>query len=243
MRRLEGKYALITGASRGIGAAIARRFAQEGANLILAARSVPDLEAVDDQIKQKNPSASVTLVPIDLSFPAQIEEMIRSIAGRFGKLDILIGNAGLLGTLGPITHLPSTDWASVLDINLTANWHLLRLTDSLLKKSDHGRAIFVTSAVGERIYPYWGIYAVSKTALECMVKMYAQENLSSSVKANLVSPGSIRTRMRAQAMPGEDPLTLPHPDDIMDIFVYLASSQVQESGKVFRPSDVASLST
>jgi NAD(P)-dependent dehydrogenase (short-subunit alcohol dehydrogenase family) len=192
MSTLNGKLALITGASRGIGQAVAKRFALEGADLILAARSIQNLEKVDDEIKALNLNTSVTLVPIDLKHGLQIEEMIRSIASRFGKLDILIGNAGYLGTLTPLTHQNAEEWQEVLDINLTANWHLLRCADPLLKKSMHGRALFVTSGVGKHPSPYWGAYSVSKAALNHMVKMYAFENISSSVKANLIDPGFIR---------------------------------------------------
>lgn len=232
MSTLNGKLALITGASRGIGQAVAKRFALEGADLILAARSIQNLEKVDDEIKALNLNTSVTLVPIDLKHGLQIEEMIRSIASRFGKLDILIGNAGYLGTLTPLTHQNAEEWQEVLDINLTANWHLLRCADPLLKKSMHGRALFVTSGVGKHPSPYWGAYSVSKAALNHMVKMYAFENISSSVKANLIDPGEIRTQMLASAKPGINPLSLPHPDEITDIFVQLASPDCTNNGDV-----------
>ena len=232
MGALEGKIALITGASRGIGAAVAKRYAREGAKLILAARSTDRLEKVDDEIKAKNPDANVTLVPIDLEYPIQIDEMIRSIAGRFGGLDILVGNAGVLGGLTPITHQDPKDWKQVMDINLHANWHLLRCADPLLQKSQAGRALFVTSGVARGPHPYWGAYAVSKAALEFMIQTYAEENKTTNVRANLVDPGVVGTDMLKHAKPGLDQSTIPQPDDITDVFVKLGSSNCQSNGDI-----------
>lgn len=231
-RRLEGKLALITGGSRGIGAAVAERFAQEGADLILIGRDIGALEEVDDRVKAHGGQA--TLVPLDLRNFQKIDELVFSVAERFGKLDILVGNAGVLGTLTPMTDIKPQDWQDVLDINLTANWRLLRGFDPLLKKSPAGRAIFVSSDVAQIVSPYWSTYGVSKAALEMMVKMYAQEiaRTHPNLRVNLIDPGGVRTNMYAAAMPGEDPLSVPDPVKIAPIFVDLASNQCRQHGEV-----------
>jgi NAD(P)-dependent dehydrogenase (short-subunit alcohol dehydrogenase family) len=231
MTSLTGRIALITGASRGIGAAVAKRFAQEGAHVILPARDVAGLEATDDAIRKTGGSA--TLVELDLSDPARIELLAEQIAQRFGRLDILVGNAGVLTDLSPLPHIAPDDWDKAMAINLTANWHLIRCFDALLKTSDAGRAIFVTSGVTKRAASYWGGYAVSKAALEAMVEIYAAENAKSALRANLIDPGAVRTRMRAQAYPGEDPMELPEPDAVCDIFLKLAQRALQETGQKF----------
>jgi len=225
---LSTRVALITGASRGIGAAVAKRFASEGAHVILIARNSKDLEAVDDAI-----GGGATLVPLDLLEFDKIELLAAQVAQRFGKLDILVGNAGLLGELSPLTHTAPEDWDKVMALNVTANFHLIRCFDVLLKKSDSGRAMFVTSGVTARAAAYWGAYAVSKSALEAMVNIYAAENAKTSVKTNLIDPGGVRTRMRAKAFPGEDPMALPAPEDITDVFVKLARADFQETGEKF----------
>ena len=232
MSDLKGRLALITGATRGIGAAIAQRYAQEGINLILVGRTIEDLEKIDDQLSCYD--VSVTLVPLDLRQPLGIEEMAHSIASRFGHLDILVGNAGVLGKLMPLTHLPSSVWDEVWQVNFFANWHLLKAFEPLLKKSTAGRAIFVTSGVAQGVRPFWGSYSLSKKALEDMVYLYAAENTyEDSIKINLVDPGCVRTPMRAQAMPGEDPLSVPHPSEITEIFIELASCHLKASGQRF----------
>jgi NAD(P)-dependent dehydrogenase (short-subunit alcohol dehydrogenase family) len=228
---LATKIALITGATRGIGFAVAKRFAQEGAHVIATGRSVKGLEQLDDEIKALGGSA--TLVPLDLLETDKIEMMAQNIANRFGKLDILVGNAGVLGELTPMAHTSPEQWDKVIAINLTANYHLLRCFDMLLKLSEHPRAMFVSSGVTEGAYPYWGAYAVSKSALEKMVETYAAENAKTNLKANLIDPAAVRTKMRAAAFPGEDPQTLPHPDDITELFVTLASEELKETGKKF----------
>ncbi|MGE0734705.1 MAG: SDR family NAD(P)-dependent oxidoreductase [Alphaproteobacteria bacterium] len=228
--QLQGRVALITGASRGIGAAVAKRFAQEGAHVILTARTVGGLEEVDDAIQAAGGAA--TLVPLDLRESAKIDELAAAIAQRWGKLDILVGNAGILGELTPLTHMDPPLWQSVLDINVTANWRLLRATDGLLRASAAGRAIFVTSGAARGVYPYWGAYAVSKAALEMMIKTYAAEVDKTNIRANIVDPGAVRTGMRAQAFPGEDPGTLPAPEQITDIFVDLAKVACRHNGDI-----------
>ncbi len=231
--RLAGRVALVTGASRGIGAAVARRFAAEGANVILTARTTAGLEEVDDAIRQSGGAAAATLVPLDLVEPGEVDKLGPAIAERFGRLDILVGNAGVLGTLTPVHQIEPSEWDEVLAVNLTANWRLIRTLDPLLRRSDAGRAMFVSSGVaGGRAY--WGSYAVSKTALEGLVLTWAQETAKTSLRVNLIDPGGVRTTMRAAAFPGEDPMTLPTPDEIADVFVELAEPACDRHGEVVR---------
>jgi NAD(P)-dependent dehydrogenase (short-subunit alcohol dehydrogenase family) len=230
--RLKGKIALITGASRGIGAAIARRFAAEGAHVVLAARTVGGLEEVDDAIRAASADQTqATLVPIDLKNAEDLEKLAAAIAQRFGKLDILVGNAAILGEMTPVAQIEPETWTDVLETNLTANWHLIRTLEPLLLASDAGRAIFVTSGVsGGRAY--WGGYAVTKTALEALAQTWAQEMAKTNLKINIVNPGAVRTGMRAKAYPGEDPMTVRPPKDVTDIFLDLASDQCDRHGDV-----------
>jgi NAD(P)-dependent dehydrogenase (short-subunit alcohol dehydrogenase family) len=229
---LHNRIALITGASRGIGASVAKRFAAEGAQLILVARDGDNLATVDGEI-QKAGHAPATLVQLDLLESDKIQQLAEHIAQRFGKLDVLVGNAAILGEISPIPHASPAEWEKTIGLNLNANWHLIRCFDPLLRTSDSGRAMFVTSGVTGRAAAYWGAYAVSKTALEMMVNIYAAENTKTNLKINLIDPGVARTRMRAQAFPGEDPNTLTPPDQITDIFVKLASAELKESGQKF----------
>jgi len=227
---LENKIALITGASRGIGAAVAKRFAAEGAHVILVARTVGGLEEVDDAIKAAGGKA--TLVPLDLTQHDKIDQLGALVAERFGRLDVLVGNAGVLGDLTPLTHGDAAMWDRVMNVNVTANWRLIRSFDPLLRRSDAGRLMFVTSGVANSIMPYWGPYTVSKVALETLVKIYAAEVKTTSIKANLINPGVVRTAMHAQAMPGVDPMTLPVPESITDTFVKLALPSCKKHGEV-----------
>ena len=231
MSRLAGRYALITGASRGIGAAVAKRFAQEGAHVILTARTVGGLEETDDAIKQATGN-NATLVPLDLRKFEQIDSLGAAIYERFGRLDIVVGNAGVLETLGPVAQFDPKLWQRIMDTNVTANYRLIRSMDRLLRASDAGRAIFVTSGAAKAPYPYWGPYAVSKAALEMMVKTYALEIAKSNLRVNLVDPGVVRTKMRVQAFPGENPETLRAPEDITDCFVDLAEPACTRHGEV-----------
>ena len=227
--RLAGRVALITGASRGIGAAVARRFAAEGAHVVLVARTTGGLEELDDQIRAAGGSA--TLVPMNLRDYEAIDRLGGALFERYGRLDILVGNAGMLGTLTPIAQVKPAEWAEVLDVNLTANWRLVRSMDPLLRAADAGRAMFVTSSVGHAVRAYWATYAVSKAALEALVGTYAAEVRKTSLKVNLVDPGRVRTAMRAKAYPGEDPMTLKTPDEITDIFVELADPACTRHGE------------
>jgi NAD(P)-dependent dehydrogenase (short-subunit alcohol dehydrogenase family) len=227
--RLQGRIALVTGASRGIGAAVARRFAQEGAHLILVARTSAGLEELDDDI-QKITGTPATLVPMDLTDYDEIDRMGAALHERFGHLDILVGNAGILGTLSPMGHIDPKVWDQTMAINLTANWRLVRSMDPLLQRSDAGRAIFVTSSVGAEARAYWSAYSVSKAALEMMAKIYAEENTKGTVRVNLLNPGGTRTGMRAQAMPGEDPLSVKAPEEVTEAFVQLAEPSCEHNG-------------
>ncbi|MFD2207838.1 SDR family NAD(P)-dependent oxidoreductase [Kiloniella antarctica] len=227
--RLEGRLALITGASRGIGRAVAKRYASEGAQLLLMSRTVGALEELDDEIRVeggKNP----ILIPHDLKEMDGLDQLGASLYDRYGKLDILVGNAGSLGPLSPIGHIKPKIWQETFDINVTANYRLIRSLDPLLKKSDAGRAIFVTT--GETAKAYWSLYKASKAALTTMVQCYAAELEKTNVRANLISPGPIRSTMREKAFPGEDPLTLRSPEEITDSFVELASVECQINGQV-----------
>ncbi|MDH3919698.1 MAG: SDR family NAD(P)-dependent oxidoreductase, partial [Rhodospirillales bacterium] len=202
--RLAGRIALVTGASRGLGAAVARRFAAEGARLVLVARTVGGLEEVDDALRRAG-GEPATLVPLDLRDFDRIDQLGAQLYERFGRLDVLVGNAAVLGTLSPLGHVAPKTWSEVLEVNLTANWRLIRSLDPLLRQSEAGRAVFVTSGVTARAYPYWGPYAASKAALESLVRTYAAEAEKTALKVNLLDPGVLRTALRAQAFPGEDP--------------------------------------
>lgn len=229
---LKGKIALITGASRGIGAAVAKRFAKEGAHVILVARSKRALERVDTEIQKTGTPA--TLVVMDLSLTSNIDELAQKVFERFGKLDVLVGNAAILGTLTPIHQTTEKSWTEVLNVNLTTNWHLLRTMDPLLRRSDNPRAMFVTSGITKKATPFWGAYAVSKTALEHMVQIYAAENIETSIKANLIDPGMVGTDMLKKALPGQKMESYTQPEEVTDIFVKLAQDDTQETGKIFK---------
>lgn len=211
---LKGKIALITGAANGIGAAIAKAFAKEGAQLILVDQDTKGLEEVDDYVQSIDGHA--TLVPFDIKEFGKIEELALRIADRFKGLDIFVGAAAILGNLGPVTHLKPEIWQNVLDVNLTANWHFLRCFDPLLKKSSAGQAIFLTSSCASEVTPYWSSYSISKAALEMMVKMYAREieNTYPNLKIRLFDPGEVNTHLRWQAMPGEDKSKIATADEV-----------------------------
>jgi len=231
IKRLQGRIALITGASRGIGRAVALRFAQEGATLILIAKSSAGLEEVDDEIINLTNQSS-TLVQIDMTKHDDIDKLGGSIYERFGKLDILIGNAAILGPLSPMGHIKARDWELVMNTNLTANWRLLRSCDKLLGLSDAGRCVFVTSTVGHIPKAYWSAYAVSKAGLEMMTRIYAEEINGTEIRANILNPGKTRTSMRETAMPGEDSQTLKTPEQVTEPFVLLAEASCTYNGVI-----------
>jgi NAD(P)-dependent dehydrogenase (short-subunit alcohol dehydrogenase family) len=231
MSRLSGRIALVTGASRGIGAAVAKRFAAEGAHVILTARTVGGLEEVDDAIL-KATGRNATLVPLDLRDYDKIDQLGFSIYERFGKLDILVSNAGALEALGPIAQYDPKLWSRVMDLNVTANYRLIRSLDRLLRTSESGRALFVTSAAAKAPYPYWSPYGASKAALEMIVKTYAMEIAASPLRVNLIDPGVVATKLRTQAFPGEDAKTITQPDEITDRFVDLAEAACTLHGEI-----------
>jgi NAD(P)-dependent dehydrogenase (short-subunit alcohol dehydrogenase family) len=228
-QRLKGRIALITGASRGLGAAAAVAYASEGAHCVLVARTVGGLEAVDDRIKALGGTA--TLVPLDVTDGPGIDRLGEALHERFGKLDVLLGNAALLGTLSPVGHIEPRIFEQVMAVNVTANWRLIRSLDPLLRASDAGRAIFVTSGVSRRVVPYWSAYAASKAALDMLVGVYAAECAHTNVRVNLYNPGPTRTGMRTQAFPGEDPASLPPPETHAEGLIRLALPSCTMNGE------------
>ncbi|MGN6487666.1 MAG: SDR family NAD(P)-dependent oxidoreductase [Devosia sp.] len=207
---LSDKIVLVTGASRGIGYQAALEAAKRGAHVIAVARTVGGLEELDDEIQQAGSTA--TLVPLDLRDYDGIDRLGRAIFERWGRLDGLVGNAAVLGGLSPVAHFEPKEFDKVMSLNVTANYRLLRSLDLLLRQSEAGRVVFVSSSSAHSARPFWGPYAASKAALEALVKSYAAETAGSSkVRANVFYPGAVRTAMRAQAVPGEDPETLPRP--------------------------------
>ena len=225
---LDGRIAVITGASRGIGAAVARAFAREGAHVVLVARTVGALEELDDEIRAAGGSAS--LVPMDLTDYPAIDRLGAALHERYGKIDILVANGGMLGNLTPVHHYDPKLWEQVIATNLTANQRLIRSLDPLLRQSDAGRAIFVTADAASGEKPFWGAYAVSKAALEAMVRSYAAENVKSNIKANLLNPGATRTTLRATAYPGEDQASVKPPEYLVPLFLELASPDCRRNG-------------
>ncbi len=225
---LDGRVALITGASRGIGAAVAKAYAKAGAHVVLTARNTKALEALDDEIRGSGGKA--TLIPLDLLDHDKIDTLGPALAQKFGRLDIFVGNAGMLGTLGPLGHAKANEWDRVIALNLTANFRLIRTLDPLLRASDAGRVILVTSGAAEGFRAYWGAYAVSKAGLEALARSYKAETDKTNIRVNLVDPGRIRTAMRAEAFPGEDPQTLQTPDEIVETFLELANPSCKRHG-------------
>ncbi|MGB5949944.1 MAG: SDR family NAD(P)-dependent oxidoreductase [Parvibaculum sp.] len=228
--RLKDRLAVITGASRGIGRAVALGFAAEGAHVILVARTVGGLEEVDDEIRKVGGKA--TLVPLDLTDFDGIDRLGATIFERWGKLDILVGNAGTLGVLTPVSHLEVKAWDKLVATNITSNWRLMRSFEPLLKRSDAGRAIFVTSGSAHKAKPFWGGYAMSKAALEALARTWAAECANTNLRVNLLSPGPVRTAMRKQAMPGEDPSALTKPADLVPLFIELALPSCTRNGEI-----------
>lgn len=228
---LSGRVALITGASRGIGYFLAKELAAAGAHVIAVARTVGGLEELDDEIRAAGGEA--TLVPLDLTDMAGIDRLGGAIHERWGKLDILVANAGILGVIAPIGHVEAKVFERVMAINVTGTWRLIRSVDPLLRKSDAGRAIIMSSGAAHSARAYWGPYAASKAAVEAMARSWADETKNQPLRVNSVNPGATRTAMRAQAMPGEDPQTLPHPSEIASKIVALADPALTLTGKIF----------
>ncbi len=233
---LKGRIALVTGASRGIGRAVALELARQGAHVVALARTQGALEELDDEIVALGGSA--TLVPVSLTDFEAIDRLSQAIGERWGKLDILFGNAGALGPITPLNHAQPSEWREVMDVNVTANWRLIRAMHDLLLGSDAGRAVFVTSGAAHKAMAYWGPYAISKAALDAMARTYAAETATTPIRVMLVSPGPLRTRMRALAVPGENPEILRTPEDIAPRIVAMMGPDWSETGKVYDfPSD------
>jgi NAD(P)-dependent dehydrogenase (short-subunit alcohol dehydrogenase family) len=228
---LKGRVAVVTGASRGIGHVTALELAKAGVHVIAVARTVGGLEDLDDAIKAAGGSA--TLVPFDLKDFAAIDRLGAAILERWGKLDILVGNAGMLGPLSPLGHIDPKAFDEVMAVNVTANWRLIRSLDPLLQASDAGRALFVSSGAAHKTMAYWGPYSVSKAALQALVMTYAMETMTTKVRTNLINPGPLRTRMRAEAMPGEDPYSLRTPEDLAPEIIKLAMPSSAAHGQIY----------
>lgn len=228
---LAGRLALVTGASRGIGRAVALGLAGAGAHVVVLARTVGGLEELDDAIRAAGGTA--TLVQMNLKSTEKLDALGPTILQRWGKLDIVVANAGILGTLSPLGHITTEVWREVIEINLTANFHLIRSLDPLLRRSDAGRAIFVSSGAAQARNAYWGPYAASKAGLEALAKTWARELAETPAKVNIINPGPIRTTMRQKAYPGEDPMSLKTPEDIVPLFLRLADPSFAETGKIF----------
>jgi NAD(P)-dependent dehydrogenase (short-subunit alcohol dehydrogenase family) len=232
---LKDRLALVTGASRGIGRSVALGLANAGAHVVVVARTIGALEELDDEIRKNGGKA--TLLQLDISKGDKVDQIGPTLFQRWGKLDILVANAGILGPLSPLHHVTEDAWAQVIDINLSANWRLIRTLDPLLKRSDAGRGVFITSGAATGKYAYWGPYAVSKAGLECLVKTYAHELEDTSVRVNLLNPGPVRTTMRAKAFPGEDPKKLPAPEELVPLVLELAAPACDFSGRVVNFAD------
>ncbi|MGZ6021764.1 MAG: SDR family NAD(P)-dependent oxidoreductase [Rhizomicrobium sp.] len=228
-KTLEGRIALVTGASRGIGKAAAIGLAAAGAHVVCLARTVGGLEATDDEIKKA--SGTATLVPLNIRDFDALDRLGRTIFDRWGRLDAFFANAGSLGVLTPLAHLEPKVFQELIEVNVTANWRLIRSLDPLLRQSDAGRALFVTSGAARKHTPFWGGYGMAKAALESLALTYAEECATTNVKVNLLSPGAIRTGMRAKAMPGEDPQTLPPPEALVPLIVELLSPACAKNGE------------
>ncbi len=228
---LSDRIALVTGASRGIGASLALQLAEAGAHVVAVARTVGGLEELDDQIKSIGGSA--TLVPLDMKDMDGIARLALALHERYGRLDVMVGNAGVLGPLSPLGHVEPKDWDNLMAVNVTANWQLIRTMDPLLKAAPAGRAVFISSALSWLARAYTGPYAASKAALNALVQTYAAETATTNVKVNAFNPGPTRTKMYASGWPGVDQNTLPGPDVVAKTIVPLCLATCTESGKVY----------
>ncbi|MEP4804349.1 MAG: SDR family NAD(P)-dependent oxidoreductase, partial [Hyphomicrobiales bacterium] len=227
---LEGQVMVITGASRGIGYQIALQLADLGAHVVAVARTVGGLEDLDDAIQANDGSA--TLVPLDLTDYDGIDRLGAAIYERWGKLDGFVANGGILGVLSPLGHIKPNDWEKVMDVNVTANWRLIRSLDPLLRQADAARVTFLSSGAAWKCKPFWGPYAVSKAAVEALAKVYAGETRQTNMAVNAINPGATRTAMRAKAMPGEDPDTLPTPAAVAEKIVATMLPEFTQTGKL-----------
>jgi NAD(P)-dependent dehydrogenase (short-subunit alcohol dehydrogenase family) len=226
-----GRIALVTGASRGIGHALALALARAGAHVVAIARTVGGLEELDDAVRSAGGSA--TLVPLDMRDFDGLYRLAQALNERYQRLDVLVGNAAIAGQRSPLDHVEPKEWDNVMAINLTANWHLIRAMDALLRRAPAGRAVFMTSGAATNARAYSGPYSVSKAALNVLARTYAAETASTEVRVNLFNPGPTRTRMRAQVMPSEDPMTLPTPEQVAEKILDLCLPRFGDSGKLY----------
>jgi NAD(P)-dependent dehydrogenase (short-subunit alcohol dehydrogenase family) len=231
---LTNRVALVTGASRGIGYHVAKQLAAAGAHVIAVARSVGGLEELDDEIKAAGGQA--TLVPLDIADMPAIDRLGGAINERWGKLDILVANAAILGVISPIGHVEAKTFEKVMTINVNSTWRLIRSVDPLLRNSDAGRAIILSSSAAHSGRAFWAPYAASKAAVEALARSWADETRNTALRVNAFDPGRTRTAMRAQAMPGEDPNTVPHPSEIAAKLIPLASPALTETGLIYQAS-------
>lgn len=230
---LTNRIALVTGASRGIGYQIAKQMAAAGAHVIAVARTVGGLEDLDDEIKADS-RGGATLVPLDLTDMPAIDRLGSSINDRWGKLDILVANAGMLGVISPVGHVEAKVFEKVMMLNVTSQWRLIRSVDPLLRKSDAGRAVVLSSGAAHSARAFWGPYAASKAAIETLTRSWAAEVEDSPMRVNAADPGATRTAMRAQAMPGEDPKSLPDPAFIAERILSMADSSLTHNGMIYQ---------
>ncbi len=231
-KRLDGKIALVTGASRGLGREMALHLAREGAHIIATARTQGGLEELDDAIRAAGSSA--TLVPLDVRDYDGIDRLGAAIFERWKKLDIFVGNAGALGKITPLAHVDPKVWTESIEVNITSNYRFIRSLDPLLRSAEWARVVFVTSGLAFKCTPYWGAYSVGKAGLEAIMRTYANEMASTSVRTNCFSPGATRTKMRATAMPGEDPMTLPTPEEVSAQMVAMCLADFTDNGGVWK---------
>ena len=228
---LANRIALVTGASRGIGYATACALARAGAHVVAVARTVGGLEELDDAIRKDGGSA--TLVPVDLADLEGLARLGAALNERYGRLDVMVGNAGILGPASPLGHIEPKQWTDVMTINVTANFQLIRCMEPLLRNSDAGRAVFISSGAAGNARAYIGPYSTSKAALEVLVRTWAAEIATTNIRANLFNPGPIRTRMRASLMPGEDPMTLDTPEQVAEFIVPMCLPGWTENGRLY----------
>ncbi|MDO9383185.1 MAG: SDR family NAD(P)-dependent oxidoreductase [Hyphomicrobiaceae bacterium] len=231
-KRLQGRLAFVSGASRGLGRATALALAREGAHIIVTARTSGALEELDDEIRAAGGAA--TLLALDLRKSDRLDQLGPTIFQRWDKLDVLVANAGILGPLSPLPHVTADAWTSVIETNLSANWRLIRTFDPLLQRAKAARVVFVSSSAATAKNAYWGPYAVSKAGLEALAKTYAHENANTPVNVNIVDPGPMATAMRAKAFPGEDPKTIPTPADVAQLVLELCLPSEKRNGDIVR---------
>lgn len=225
---MDKRITLVTGASQGIGRATCLALAKAGHHIIALARSTKALETLDDEVREAG--GSMSLIPFDLKDSGAFEPLGLALAEKFGRIDGLVGNAGVLGNIGPLQAGGERQFDETIDVNLSANWRLIRVLDPLMRRSDNPRAVFITSGVVPRPRAFWGPYQASKAGLEALIIAWADENEKTTLRVNLFDPGAVRTSMRAEAVPGEDPMTLPTPEDVAAHIVPLLAPEETRTG-------------